>query len=223
MKIVFKRLIAYIIDIVIVSVVSTLITSNSYINKDYNKYIDTYDKYQKYSEHYQKNLKELDKSLDDEKTSEKEYEKKLNKLNNSFDEKSIDYNYKLIKLSIIPTIISILVILLYFVVIQFYMGGKTLGKKIVKLKVVSNNKKDLTIFNYFLRSLILNGVFFNSMSIVMVLVLSKNNYLIYNEIVYVINYILEMCIVFMMTFDKNNRGLHDYVANTKVIYEGENV
>ena len=223
MKIVFKRLIAYIIDIVIVSVVSTLITSNSYINKDYNKYIDTYDKYQKYSEHYQKNLKELDKSLDDEKTSEKEYEEELNKLNNSFDEKSIDYNYKLIKLSIIPTIISILVILLYFVVIQFYMGGKTLGKKIVKLKVVSNNKKDLTIFNYFLRSLILNGVFFNSMSIVMVLVLSKNNYLIYNEIVYVINYILEMCIVFMMSFDKDNRGLHDYVANTKVIYEGENV
>lgn len=223
MKIVFKRLIAYIIDIVIVSVVSTLITSNSYINKDYNKYIDTYDKYQEYSDQYKKNVKELDKSLDDEKISEKEYEKKLNKLNNSFDEKSIDYNYKLIKLSIIPTIISILVILLYFVVIQFYMGGKTLGKKIVKLKVVSNNKKDLTIFNYFLRSLILNGVFFNSMSIVMVLVLSKNNYLIYNEIVYVINYILEMCIVFMMSFDKDNRGLHDYVANTKVIYEGENV
>lgn len=223
MKIVFKRLIAYIIDIVIVSVVSTLITSNSYINKDYNKYVNTYDKYQEYSDQYRKNVKELDKSLDDEKISEKEYEKNLNKLNNSFDEKSIDYNYKLIKLSIIPTTISILVILLYFVVIQFYMGGKTLGKKIVKLKVVSNNKNNLTIFNYFLRSLILNGVFLNSMSIVMVLVLSKNYYLIYNEIVYVINYILEICIIFMITFDKNNRGLHDYVANTKVIYEGENV
>ena len=223
MKIVFKRLIAYIIDIVIVSVVSTLITSNSYINKDYNEYVNTYDKYQEYSDQYKKNVKELDKSLDDEKISEKEYEKKLNKLNNSFDEKSIDYNYKLIKLSIIPTIISILVILLYFVVIQFYMGGKTLGKKIVKLKVVSNNKKNLTIFNYFLRSLILNGVFLNILSVVMLLALSKNYYLIYNEIVYIINYILEMCIVFMMTFDKNNRGLHDYVANTKVIYEGENV
>lgn len=223
MKIVFKRIIAYIIDIVIVSVVSTLITSNSYINKDYNKYVNTYDKYQEYSDQYKKNVKELDKSLDDEKISEKEYEKKLNKLNNSFDEKSIDYNYKLIKLSIIPTIISILVILLYFVVIQFYMGGKTLGKKIVKLKVVSNNKNNLTIFNYFLRSLILNGVFLNILSVVMLLALSKNHYLIYNEIVYIINYILEMCIVFMMTFDKNNRGLHDYVANTKVIYEGENV
>lgn len=223
MKIVFKRIIAYIIDIVIVSVVSTLITSNSYINKDYNEYVNTYDKYQEYSDQYKKNVKELDKSLDDEKISEKEYEKKLNKLNNSFDEKSIDYNYKLIKLSIIPTIISILVILLYFVVIQFYMGGKTLGKKIVKLKVVSNNKNNLTIFNYFLRSLILNGVFLNILSVVMLLALSKNYYLIYNEIVYIINYILEMCIVFMMTFDKNNRGLHDYVANTKVIYEGENV
>lgn len=223
MKIVFKRLIAYIIDIVIVSIISTLITSNSYINKDYNKYVNTYDEYQEYSDQYKENVKELDKSLDDEKISEKEYEEKLNKLNNSFDEKSIDYNYKLIKLSIIPTIISILVILLYFVVIQFYMGGKTLGKKIVKLKVVSNNKKNLTIFNYFLRSLILNGVFLNILSAIAVLVLSKNHYLIYNEIIYVINYILEMCIVFMMTFDKNNRGLHDYVANTKVIYEGENV
>ena len=57
----------------------------------------------------------------------------------------------------------------------------------------------------------------------MVIVLSKNDYLIYNEIIYVVNYIMEMAIIFMMGFTKDNRGLQDYVANTKVIYEGESV
>lgn len=55
----------------------------------------------------------------------------------------------------------------------------------------------------------------------MVLVLSKNSYLIYNEIIYIVNYVIEMAIIFMMFFDKKNRGLHDYLANTQVVWEGE--
>ena len=34
---IFKRIIAYLIDIVLVISISTLISNNSYINKDYNK------------------------------------------------------------------------------------------------------------------------------------------------------------------------------------------
>ena len=91
----------------------------------------------------------------------------------------------------------------------------------MKLRVVSNNNKNLNIVNYLIRSLILNGVLINVLSVVLVLILSKSSYLIYNEIVYVINYVLEMAIIFMLAFDKNNRSVHDYLANTKVIYEGE--
>lgn len=34
---------------------------------------------------------------------------------------------------------------------------------------------------------------------------------------YVITYVIEVAIIFMMAFTKENRGLHDFAANTKVI------
>ena len=221
MKIVFKRILAYMIDILLVSLISTLITSNSYINKDYKKYNEVYKKYEVVYDEYNESKENLQEKLEDKKISQKEYDKEEKKLNTSFDKENINYNYKLIKLSVIPTTISILVILLYFVVIQYCFNGQTLGKWIMKLRVVSNNKKKLNMLNFLIRSLILNGVLINSLSVILIILLSKNNYLVYNEIIYVVNYVLEMAIIFMMVFDKNNRSVHDYIANTKVICEGE--
>ena len=221
MKIVIKRFVAYAIDILIVSLVSSLITSNTLINKDYKKYMDTYEKYEEIVDKYEVDKETIEEASEYEAITDDEYDTKLEKLNSSFNEESVDYNYKLIKLSIISTIVSMLLILLYFVVIQYYFNGQTIGKKIMKLRVVSNSDKKLNILNYLIRSLILNSILINLLSIIMVLVLSKSNYLIYNEIIYIVNYVVEMAIIFMMGFTKDNRGLQDYVANTKVIYEGE--
>ena len=223
MKIVIKRFVAYAIDILIVSMISSLITSNTLINKDFKKYMDTYEKYEEVVDKYEDDKEALNDALEYEAITDDEYDIKLEELNETFDKDNVNYNYKLIKLSIVSTIVSILVILLYFVVIQYYFNGQTVGKKIIKLRVVSNSSKKLNILNYLFRSLILNSVLINTLSIIMVFALSKNNYLIYNEIIYVVNYIIEMAIIFMMGFNKDNRGLQDYVANTKVIYEGEEV
>ena len=223
MKIVIKRFVAYAIDILIVSMISSLITSNTLINKDFKKYMDTYEKYEEIVDKYEDDKEALQEALEYEAITDDEYYVKLEKLNDSFNKDNVNYNYKLIKLSIVSTIVSMLVILLYFVVIQYYFNGQTVGKKIMKLRVVSNSSKKLNILNYLFRSLILNSVLINTLSIIMVIVLSKNDYLIYNEIIYVVNYIMEMAIIFMMGFNKDNRGLQDYVANTKVIYEGEEV
>lgn len=223
MKIVIKRFVAYAIDILIVSMISSLITSNTLINKDFKKYMDTYEKYEEIVDKYEDDKEALQETLEYEAITDDEYDVKLEKLNDSFNKDNVNYNYKLIKLSIVSTIVSMLVILLYFVVIQYYFNGQTVGKKIMKLRVVSNSSKKLNILNYLFRSLILNSVLINTLSIIMVIVLSKNDYLIYNEIIYVVNYIIEMAIIFMMGFNKDNRGLQDYIANTKVVYEGEKV
>lgn len=244
MKIILKRIGAYLIDIILVSLVATLLTSNQYINKDYKKYNDTYEEYNiKYEEYvnyfnklenyyedqkisnkeYNKLLefdeytKDLIKYYEDEEIKNKEYETIIENLNTEYSKMEIDYSYKLLKYSIIPTIVNLMCIALYFAVMQFYFGGQTLGKKLMKLKVVSNNKKNLTILNFFIRSLIVNELFINILNIVFLMVLSKNNYLVYNQIIYVITYILEMTIMFTLVFDKHNRGLHDYISNTKVV------
>lgn len=248
MKIVLKRIGAYLIDIILVSVVATLLSSNAYINKDYKKYKEVYDEYNNKHEEYTNYYTKLENHYEDENLSEKEYnkllkfdkkytkdlivnyeDKKIDKkeyetiiqnLNEQYSNIEINYSYKLLKYSIIPTIVSLMCILLYFVVIQFYFEGQTLGKKIMKLKVVSNNDKKLNILNilnYLIRSLIVNEVFVNIITIICLIFLSKNNYIAYNQVIYVITYILEMVILFMIVFDKKNRGLHDYISNTRVV------
>lgn len=240
MKTIFKRVVAYIIDMFLVSLVATMLTSNSYINKDYNKYTDIYDEYSKYSNNYNDFIATIEEfndkdtiTIEDLNTLIEEYPEYKNyitnidskdKLNNIKEEvqnqyKLVeeDYAYKLIKLSIIQKIISVLCILMYFVVIQYYLNGQTLGKKLMKLQVKSNNNKNLTILNYFIRSLILNEVVINVMNIICILVLSKSSYITYNQIIYFVTYIIEMTILFMIMFDKDNRGLHDYASNTRVI------
>ena len=156
MKIALRRIGAYLIDIILVTFIATIISSNSYINKDYKKYKEVYDeyngKYEEYSDYYTK----LENYYEDNEISEKEY-KKLTKINeiytkdliNYYEDKKIDkkeydniienlnleysnvetnYSYKLLKYSIIPTIVNLMCVLLYFVVFQFYFDGKTLGK-----------------------------------------------------------------------------------------------
>ncbi len=212
---ILRRFSAYLIDIIIVTLVSTFLTSNSYINKDYKKYLDTYDEYTTYYDDYVESRNKIEEEK--ENITNEEYDQKIQELDTDYITNIMDYDYKLTKLSFVPNFINILCILLYFVVIQFYFGGITLGKKIMKLKVESNNGKNLTIFNYFVRCLVLNGVFFNIISMVYLLVLSKNSYFIYNELIYILNYITQLAIIFTCLFVKKNRGLHDIIANTVVV------
>lgn len=245
MKTLLKRIGAYLIDIILVSVVATVLSSNKYINKDYVKYTNIYEEYtEKYNE-YDRVITKLDDYYENNKISEKEYkklmeydkkytkeikiayeDKKISKKEyNSIKENLIyeitklenDYNYKLLRYSYIPTIINILCILLYFVIIQYYFNGQTLGKKLMHLRVVKNNGNKLNILNYLIRSLLINEVLINICSIICLLILSKNNYISYSKIIYIITYIFEMAVIFTITFDKDNRGLHDYICNTKVI------
>lgn len=242
MKVVLKRVVAYMIDIIIVSLVVTFITSNSHINKDYDKYNDTYKEFQDNYEMHQDFLTDFEEFYKDDEIKEEEYDELIEnyplyeqyleeiktsidfdyddiikKVNDYYSNQELDYSYNLVKLSVIQTIISILCILMYFVIIQYYFNGQTLGKKIMKLQVVSIKDKPLTIVNYFIRSLIVNEVFINVMSIIFVIILNKENYVIYSQIVYIITYIVEIIIIFTIVFDKNHRGIHDYISNTKVV------
>jgi uncharacterized RDD family membrane protein YckC len=55
------------------------------------------------------------------------------------------------------SLITILIEVLYFVVFQLYNGGQTFGKKITKIKVVSESN-DLTMNQMIFRSLLSNYI-----------------------------------------------------------------
>ena len=183
MKLTFKRLGAYIIDILIVSVISAILSNIGTINYQLDKYVDTYDKVFELTEKLEmKNL-----------------------------------TYKLDKNSTITSIISIACLIGYFGIFQYSSNGRTLGKRIFKLQIVKNKEGNLNLINYLLRSLILNNIVFIIARLILIYTLTKNTYMnVYNYITN-IQAIFQLLIIVSILMSKEGRGIHDFIAGTKVI------
>ena len=188
----YKRVLAYLVDIMIISFVSLLLTY----------FVPT-------SENYNKLNKEFETLTIDYRNQEVTMEEYL--------EKGTDINYQLNKEGIPQTIVSTVLSIIYFVVLTYFMNGETLGKKLMKIKITSNNDKKLTMNNYLIRALVIDSVLINIITIITILLFSKDIYLTsYNIISYVFSFVYIVSLA-MILFSKNGRGLQDILANTKVI------
>lgn len=197
----FKRFVAYFLDFLLVSVIVTLLSYVPILNPNRNIYNEKYNELFNVSEQVKNN-----------EISEEEY-----------NEAAIPISYDLYRLSTPTVIISIVCYLLYFGVLPFFCNGQTIGKRLFQIKVVSNNDKELKLVNYLLRALILGNILISVLSTIVVFVFDVNNfYLIYqnlNFVGYIINYIS----LFMILVRQDNRGIHDFVAGTKVVFTNEEI
>ena len=53
------------------------------------------------------------------------------------------------------------------------MNGQTLGKKIMKIQIVSSENKKLSMNNYLIRSLLVDSILMNIISIITILLMNK--------------------------------------------------
>lgn len=198
MDLVLKRLMAYVIDILIVSICMTPILNWSVINPYIDEYTENYTEYTELLE--QANAGDTD-------PEDAEYEEKI-----------IDLNYQINKYKVVSSSISAGSLLLYFALLQWALKGQTIGKKIMKIKVVANREdKKLNIGNYILRSLILNNIIFTIVLIVGVYLFKEDGYYNLSMIVSYLQLLVMSIIMLMIVLRKDFRGLHDIVAGTKVI------
>lgn len=198
MDLVLKRLMAYVIDILIVSICMTPILNWSVINPYIDEYTENYTEYTELLE--QANAGDID-------PEDVEYEEKI-----------IDLNYQINKYKVVSSSISAGSLLLYFALLQWALKGQTIGKKIMKIKVVANREdKKLNIGNYILRSLILNNIIFTIVLIVGVYLFKEDGYYNLSMIVSYLQLLVMSIIMLMIVLRKDFRGLHDIVAGTKVI------
>ena len=187
-----KRAVAYLIDIIIVMLLSGILSTVFLNNNDYKK--------------QSQRLLELTSSYTQGDITKEEYYKEFDNI-----------NYYLTNDSVGTTIITLSVTIVYFVILCFYCGGITLGKRIMKLGIVSANGKKLNLGNYLLRSLLVNLVLSNIASITLVLLLNKDTFIsIYPKVSNVLTVLLLATVIFIM-YREDGRGLHDLMANTKVI------
>ncbi len=193
-NVLFRRIGAYFIDIFVVMLINSALTYISFINP-------RYEEYQKYSEEYNNVLNDY-------------YEKKIDI--NEFNDKVQDMGYYLNYNGYVYLISDIVIAFLYFGVFQYVTKGQTLGKKLLKIKVVSNKNKNLKLYNYLIRTFILNGVILNLLTLVAICLEKSTYYQVYN-VAANIDYILMIVIFLMIMMSPEGRGLHDVLAGTKVI------
>lgn len=194
-KTIFKRLLAYIIDIVIVTIIVSVISLIPKVGSSTKSYQEYTDKINNIYENYQN--KEI---------TEEEY-------NNSL----IDLTYKMDKESIAYTITSFACLTLYFVVFQYLNKGQTIGKKLLKIKIEPNDNNKLTIFSYLIRSLIINNLFATFINIICVFLLSKNIYYTVSNGISNIGSIMLYASVMCAILRPDGRTLHDVLSKSKVI------
>lgn len=239
-----KRVSAYVIDLFIVLLISSAISSIPVLNKNMDKYQETYEEYEKEYNEYAEYFSLLQESYEDEEIKEEEYieltkneiykeiiiskyeDKSISKgeykeiiteINKEFDLIANNYIYILSKKGVSNSIITLICTLLYFGLIQYIFKGQTIGKKLFKLKVVSASDKKINVLNYLLRTLIINDVLLNSVSIVFLLVSTKTIYNTANTIIGTIISLIQAIVIFLVMTREDKRGLHDLLFNTKVI------
>ena len=187
-----QRLVAYLIDgfiiTMIISMIASLFVNSDAIQKINNELVDLINKLQTNDVSYLTYIKEV----------------------------SV-LELELAKQSGITTIVTLFVEILYFVVFQIYNSGQTIGKKIMKIKVISNNG-ELTMNQMIVRSLLINSVLLNMISLVAVTFINDPmQYLYVFGSFESIQYLFVIVTTLMIMFRKDHLSLHDMITNTRVI------
>lgn len=189
----FKRMGAFVIDYFIVLVIASLITMgfNTNKNNDLNS-----------------QMNQLISDYQNEKITIDEYKDETYKL-----------NYELQKENITVNIVTITLYIGYFVVFATLNKGQTLGKKLLKIRVVNKNNDKPSIWNMLVRSLLIYNIISILFSTVAVNFLNINTFTyIYTTLGY-IEYFVIIISFFMVIYKKDGRGLHDMIAGTNIIEE----
>lgn len=142
-------------------------------------------------------------------------------LNQEIDEKvyfteSMNITYQISRKNGIFSLITIFLEVLYFVVYQFYNGGQTFGKKLMKIKVISIDK-DITMNQMIFRSLLIDSILLDMIIFGFVVFASKGVYFYGTLMFELIQYTIIIVSCLMIMYGKKKRGLHDLISHTEVI------
>ena len=186
-----QRLFAFFIDAIIVSFIVSLITIPFVDNDKVNK--------------INEKVYELSQSIMEDKISIKEYSYQY-----------IDLTYDLAKSNGLVTLISVTVGIFYYVVFQIYNNGQTIGKKILKIRIKSEDG-DLNMNQMIFRALISNSILVDLLSFVFVIFANKYVYFYCVGLFTLIHYTITLISIFMVMYSKSGSAIHDKLMHTRVV------
>lgn len=207
-KYVYRRISAFLIDIFLVTFVSTIFSSILYVNPFIENYKVAYDEY-----------REIYKS-ESESVLTNPTIKNVVDYSNKMSKQIYKIDYSMLFNNIYYLVFSFL----YFVLFAYFTNGQTLGKKLFKLKVVRQDGEKLKLSNLMLRTLLSGSSIFMGVNIIVViqllLLMIPQNQVYFYAILFssMISYVIEI-IGLVLLFSKEHRSLDDIIGSTKVIDE----
>ena len=187
-----QRFVAFMIDLFLVSALTSLVTTFIPTNGTIDK---LYDQQTKIIENY---------------TSQKiTMEEYVNQL--------VDISYDIAKQTGIATLIGIAISLLYYVLYVYKNDGQTIGKKMMKIKIEKKNDEQLTMNDLLFRTMILQGTLVSIIGFCTILFLDKDTYLATNSLLNLVQYSILLISFFLIAFTKEKQGLHDKLVGTVVV------
>lgn len=188
----FTRIVAFFVDLIILSLILSLLTFWIPTSKSYEE------------------------AIENEDTIITSY-RKGDITPEEFFNKYFENSYVKDKEKVIISVVSIILSLGYFGTFAYYNDGQTLGKKMLKIKVVDLDNKKASHLSLMLRTLIVNGVLVSILSCIIIMLITKYDYFYTIGLLQVIQTIIMISSLFMVAFRNDKKGIHDLLAKTKVI------
>ena len=187
----FQRLMAFLIDVLIVSLLTSFI-SNPFVD---NK------KVEKISE----DVVNLVEKYGNKEINTKKYVADY-----------INISYDLAKENGKIVIIQILLGIGFYIIVPLYSNGQSVGKKILKIRVVSENG-ELTSNQLVFRSFIANALLVDILSLMFLIFASRSMYFYLLAIFKLIQYIITFISIILVIYSKKGLAIHDKLVHTRVV------
>ena len=187
----YKRLVAYMIDMFIVGLVISIISYN----------FDT-TRLEKLSD---KSIKLMNSFTNGDISSDKYFFEYA------------DILYKVNKANVNSNLLGLVIYVGYFVLFQFFNGGATIGKKLLKIKVVSQGGREVSLWQMIVRTSIINGIVPLALSLILVFTTKGLVFLTLSSVVGLFENIFVIICVFMLLYKSDCLALHDIMSKSVVI------
>ena len=186
-----QRALAYLLDIFIISFIFSIITIGFKPNSDIEK---------KYNEVY-------DNYIKGEITAEQ------------YLDEYTDVLYDMQKANALPNTINTVLIIVYFIVFQYLNKGQTIGKKLLKIKIVNEDKKEISLKQMLIRGIMIYSILSSLINIILFFNVSRKVYMTsYLTIGAIETLILFLSAIFIL-YRNDKKALHDIVSKSIVIKE----
>lgn len=239
------RVLAFILDSLLASIIVLVISSIALFNPNRAELNLKYKEFYNIQDTYKGLNKKIDSYFEDKMLSEEELEEisiiyseymscfeeievsieqeddaitsVKDKVNDLYLEISNNLAIEINKLNIPSTIISFVVYILYFGVLQYFLNGQTPFKRIFRIKIVSVKDKKVSLLNYIVRAILVTEIILSLTDLVALVTLNNVGYINASYFISQAKYIYEITFLACLIIRSDGRSIDDLILKTRVI------